>query len=137
MEEQILNYTDMSEAQRAHALKNLKNIGFYPACGKEPTMKKIMDKSIAGKMPQFYFVFRKDQLIGYQFLIGDAKKYKPFPWLAISNVDELPMRVTRPLMEIAIEAWKQTGNTQMVKFLQSQLTDYEQGIAHRPENLCR
>ena len=68
-------------------MKNLKNIGFYPAYGKEKTMKKIMNKSVAGEMPQFYFVFRKEQLIGYMFIIGDTQKYRAFPWLAISNVD--------------------------------------------------
>ena len=41
MEEIILNYIDMSEEQKINALKNLKNIGFYPAYGTELTMKKI------------------------------------------------------------------------------------------------
>ena len=93
MDEVILNYIELSEEQRKNALMNLKNIGFYPAYGTEQTMKNIMDKSIVDEMPQFYFVFRKEQLIGYLFIIGDTQKYRPFPWLAISNVDELPMRV--------------------------------------------
>ncbi|MGN0203414.1 MAG: hypothetical protein ACI4BB_02650 [Coprococcus sp.] len=137
MEERILNYLEMSEEQRENALKELKSIGFYPAYGKEKTMKKIMDKSVAGDMPQFYFVFRKEQLIGYMFIIGDTQKYRAFPWLAISNVDEVPMRVTRPLMEIQIEAWKNMGNVNMADYLRRQLIDYERGIGHRPENLCR
>ena len=99
MDEVILNYIELSEEQRKNALMNLKNIGFYPAYGTEQTMKNIMDKSIVDEMPQFYFVFRKEQLIGYLFIIGDTQKYRPFPWLAISNVDELPMRVTRLLMK--------------------------------------
>lgn len=45
MEEQILNYLDMSEEQKEKSLRDLKSIGFYPAYGKEKTMKKIMDKS--------------------------------------------------------------------------------------------
>lgn len=47
-----------------------------------------MEKSIPGSGPQFYFVFREDKLIGYNFLIGNTKRYKAFPWLAISNADE-------------------------------------------------
>lgn len=137
MGEQILNYMDMSEEQKEKALKALKSIGFSPAYGKEKTMKKIMDKSVAGEMPQFYFVFREEQLIGYLFMIGDTQKYRAFPWLAVSNADELPMRVTKPLMEIQIEVWTNTGNDKMVNFLKRQLTDYEQGIGHLPENLCR
>ena len=30
-----------------------------------------------------YFVFRENELIGYNFLIGDTKKYKAFPWLCL------------------------------------------------------
>lgn len=137
MEEQILNYLDMSEEQKEKSLRDLKSIGFYPAYGKEKTMKKIMDKSIAGEMPQFYFVFRKEQLIGYLFIIGDTQKYRAFPWLAISNLDELPMRVTKALMEIQIEAWINIGDEIMADFFRRQLTNYEHGIGHRPENLCR
>lgn len=137
MEEVILNYIDMSEEQRINALENLKYIGFYPAYGTEQTMKKIMDKSIVDEMPQFYFVFRKEKLIGYLFIIGDTQKYKSFPWLAISNVDELPMRVTRSLMKIYIEAWEKMNNVNMADYLRRQLQDYEYGVGHRSENLCR
>ena len=35
MEEQILNYLDMSEEQKEKSLRDLKSIGFYPAYGKE------------------------------------------------------------------------------------------------------
>ena len=122
---------------KINALKNLKNIGFYPAYGTELTMKKIMDKSVVNKMPQFYFVFRKEQLIGYLFIIGDTQKYRPFPWLAISNVDELPMRITRPLMKIHIKAWEKMNDATMADYLRRQLIDYEHGVGQRPENLCR
>lgn len=137
MEEQILNYLDMSDEQKGRALIGLKGIGFYPAYGKEKTMKRIMDKSAAGELPQFYFVFRKEQLIGYMFIIGDTQKYRAFPWLAVSNADELPIRVTKPLMEIGIAAWKSIGNDKMAVFFQRQLTNYENGVGHQPENLCR
>lgn len=137
MEERILNYLEMPEEQRVNALKDLKKIGFCPAYGKEPTMKRIMDQSVAGKMPQFYFAFRGEQLIGYLFLIGDAKRYKPFPWLAVSNEDELPMRITRRFMKIQMDAWKDVGNADRVDFLESRLEDYEHGIGHRPEDVCR
>ena len=40
------------------------------------TMQQIMEKSVPGSGPQFYFVFRENELIGYNFLIGDTKKYK-------------------------------------------------------------
>ena len=137
MDEQILNYLDITKEQKEKSLRELKNIGFCPAYGKETTIKKIMDKSVAGEMPQFYFVFRSEQLIGYMFIIGDTQKYRAFPWLAVSNADELSMRVTRPLIEIEIKAWTSVGNKKMADFVREQLSEYEKGIGHRPEHLCR
>ncbi len=32
-------------------------------------------------------------------------KFRAFPWIAIDNLDELPMRIVEPLVEIAIKAW--------------------------------
>ena len=39
------------------------------------------------------------------FLIGNDKMFHAFPWLAIDNLDELPMKIAEPLMDIAIKAW--------------------------------
>ena len=103
--ERIINYQDMSSEQRSSALRALGSIGFFPAYGKIKTMQKVMDNSVKDKMPQFYFIFRDRELIGYMFLIGDDKKFRAFPWIAIDNLDELPMRIVEPLVEIAIKAW--------------------------------
>lgn len=74
----------------------------FPAYGGVKTMQQIMEKSVPGSGPQFYFVFRENELIGYNFLIGDTKKYKAFPWLAISNMDEQKLTVCEELMKIQI-----------------------------------
>ena len=103
--ERIINYQDMSSEQRSSALRALGSIGFFPAYGKIKTMQKVMDNSVKDKMPQFYFIFRDRELIGYMFLIGDDKKFRAFPWIAIDNLDELPMRIVEPLVESAIKAW--------------------------------
>ena len=52
--------------------------------------------------PQFYFVLRENQLIGYNFLIGDTRKYKAFPWLAVGNMDEQKLTVCEELMKLQI-----------------------------------
>ena len=85
--EQIINYRDIPTDKRIDILNALERIGFFPAYGGVKTMQQIMEKSVPGSGPQFYFVFRENELIGYNFLIGDTKKYKAFPWLAISNMD--------------------------------------------------
>lgn len=108
--EQILNYLDMSEEQRIEVLKSLSFIGFLPAYGNIKTMKRIMDKSVIGTRPQFYFAFRDSKLIGYMFLIGDPYRFRSFPWMEINNLDELPMHLTEPLMKIAIDIYKSAGD---------------------------
>ena len=96
--EQIINYRDIPTDKRTDILNALAQIGFIPAYGGVKTMQRIMEKSVPGSGPQFYFVFREEKLIGYNFLIGDTKRYKAFPWLAISNADEQKMVVCEEMM---------------------------------------
>ena len=127
------NYLDMSIEQRETALNSLSSIGFYPAYGKVKTMQNVMDKSIVGQMPQFYFAYRDTKLIGYMFLIGDEKKFRAFPWLAVDNLNELPMCLVEPLMEIEIRAWYEVGMDLMADFCKRRLDDYRKGIGWRGE----
>lgn len=68
--EQIFNYRDIPTDQRLDILNALAQIGFSPAYGGVKTMQRIMEKSVPNSGPQFYFVLRENQLIGYNFLIG-------------------------------------------------------------------
>ena len=72
-------------------------------------MQQIMEKSVPGSGPQFYFVFRENELIGYNFLIGDTQKYKAFPWLAISHMDEQKLTVCEEMMKIQIAFFEKLG----------------------------
>ena len=68
-----------------------------------------MEKSVPGSGPQFYFIFREDKLIGYNFLIGDTKRYKAFPWLVISNIDEQKMVVREEMMGMQVAFFEKLG----------------------------
>ena len=147
--EQILNYQDMPPEQRESALNALSSIGFLPAYGKIRTMQRVMDKSVGDKMPQFYFVFRDMELIGYMFLIGNNKIFRAFPWLAVDNLDELPMRIVEPLVDIAIKTWNNEGGSSInadgsvteksviAQSYKQRLANYKRGIGRRNENECR
>lgn len=147
--EQILNYQDMPPEQRESALNALSSIGFLPAYGKIRTMQRVMDKSVGEKMPQFYFVFRDMELIGYMFLIGNNKMFSTFPWLAVDNLDELPIGIVEPLVDIAIKTWNNEGGsiinadgsvTEKSLIAQSykqRLANYKRGNGRRNENECR
>ena len=62
--EQIINYRDIPTDKRLDILNALERIGFFPAYGGVKTMQQIMEKSVPGSGPQFYFVFRENELIG-------------------------------------------------------------------------
>lgn len=127
----------MSEKQRALALDSLELLGFRPAYGGVKTMRRIMDKSKEGERPQFYFVFRDGGLIGYMFLIGDEGRYRAFPYIEVNNLDELPMRLTEPLMRLEIDTYKSAGDLAWAAHCEKLLEDYRAGIAHRRESDCR
>lgn len=147
--ERFYNYRNMSLEQRESALISLSSICFLPAYGSIKTMRRIMDKSVGEKMPQFYFVFRNKELLGYMFLIGDNRRFRAFPWLAIDNLDELPMRVVEPLMDIAIKAWNNedgdiinadgsiTEKSLIAQSYKQRLENYKHGIGRRIEKECR
>ena len=62
-------------------------------------MQQIMEKSVPGSGPQFYFVFRENELIGYNFLIGDTKEIAKRSHGFISNMDEQKLTVCEELTE--------------------------------------
>ena len=68
--ERIINYRDIPTDKKTDILNALEKIGFFPAYGGVKTMQRVMEKSVPGSGPQFYFVFREDKLLGYNFLIS-------------------------------------------------------------------
>ena len=83
------------------------------------------------------------------FLIGNDKMFRAFPWLAIDNLDELPMKIVEPLMDIAIKAWNNedgniinadgsiTDNSLIDTSYTQRLENYRHGTGRRSENECR
>ena len=63
--ERIINYRDIPADQRETVLDQVQTLGFTTAYGKTKTMLRIMNQSVDGNGPQFYFVFRDEELIGY------------------------------------------------------------------------
>ena len=135
--EKIINYRDIPIEKRNNLLASLANIGFIPAYGGVKTMKRIMDKSISAEGPQFYFVFRENDLIGYLFLIGNEEEYKAFPWLAISNIDEQNKVLCAKMMDLQIDFFENLGMDKMVEHCAQMKEEYRKGIGKRKESECR
>ena len=101
-------------------------------------MKKEMEKSRPGTLPQYLFLFRDDALIGYLFLIAEKEgACKAFPWWAVHNADELPRNTALSFLAHGIQLSLDCGCPTLANRLQAQLEDPKKGIGRRPEEACR
>lgn len=136
--EQIINYLDIPIQNRDVVIEHLSHVGFCPAYGKQKTIKREMEKSQVGKLPQYLFVFRDDELIGYMFLIAEKENYsKSFPWWAVDNSDELPLNTAIQLLEYGIALSLECGCINLADKLRREMENQKKGIGRRPENVCR
>lgn len=134
----IINYLELPNDAKDTILQQLFHVGFCPAYGNQKTMKKEMDKTRKGALPQYLFVLRDDKLIGYMFLIAEQENYcKAFPWWAVDNSDELPLETSIQLLEYGIQLSSKCSCPKLADRLKIQLESQKKGFGRRPENLCR
>lgn len=135
--ERIVNYLDIPEEKRDAVMLSLRSLGFVSPAGLDAA-KAEMDRSRKGSFPQFLFVFREEELIGYQFLIAEKEHTsKAFPWWAVGNPDELPIALAVTLLEESIRLSTEYGYLKLAKNLKVLLENNKKGLGRRPEHLCR
>ena len=138
MTDEIINYHDLSECEKDKAISQLKELGFTPACGGINRMKNEMEKSQGNALPQYIFVRRNGEFVGYMFLIAESEKgSKVFPWWAVDNSDELPLATDIQLLQLGIELCKKSKCFQLAERLQYQLDNHKKYIGRRPEAISR
>ena len=138
MIDEIINYHDLSEQEKDKAISQLEELGFTPACGGINRMKNEMEKSQGNTLPQYIFVRRNGEFIGYMFLIAESEKdNKVFPWWAVDNSDELPLATDIRLLQFGIEICKKAECFQLAERLQCQLENHKKYIGRRPEEVSR
>ena len=136
--ERIVNYLDMTVDEKNTLFDSLFLIGFCPAYGDKKTMQKEMDRSKPHCFPQYFFVFRGAELIGYMFLIGEKEGIsKVFPWWAVDNADEIPLKSAIELFEIGITMCDKFGCFILADRLRKTLVNQKNGIGRRAEKDCR
>ena len=136
--ERIVNYLDMSINEKKTLFDSLFLIGFCPAYGNKTTMLREMDKSKPNCLPQYLFVFRDAALIGYMFLIGEKEGIsKVFPWWAVDNADEIPLKIAVELFEIGTTMCDKFGCFALAERLRKTLVNQKKGIGRRAEKDCR
>ena len=138
MEDEIVNYRDLSEREKDKAIHQLEGLGFIPAYGGIKQMKVEMEKSQGYALPQYIFVRRNGELIGYMFLIAENEtSSRVFPLWAVDNSDELPLATDIRLLEFGIELCKKSERFQLAERLHQQLENHRKYIGRRPEKLSR
>ena len=136
--ERIVNYLDIPGEEKSAVIERLFHIGFCPAHGRQTTVKREMEQSKRDALPQYLFVFREDELIGYLFLIGEeTRRGRIFPWWAAGNPDELPLETASRLLECGIRLSRQCGCPSLADRLREDLERQKKGIGRRPEDACR
>ena len=134
--DEIFNYIDMNEEEKIYCLNNLYKIGFKPRAGNIQSMKKEMDSSVKEKLPQYLFVKRKSELIGYMFLIGEKQSLsKIFPWWAVSNNDELQLETDLRLLDYGINICKCCKCFKLAERLESDKENHKNGIGRKEESI--
>lgn len=138
MKDEIINYRDLSELEKDKAISRLNELGFVPAFGGIKSIKSEMEKSLENNLPQYIFVRRSGEFIGYMFLIGESEKdNKVFPWWAIDNSDELPLETDICLLQLGIEICKKSQCFRLAERLQYHLENHKKYIGRRPEEIVR
>lgn len=138
MSDEIVNYCDLSEHEKDKALRQLNELGYTHACGSINCMKKEMDKFHGHTLPQYIFVRRNGEFIGYMFLIAESEKSnKVFPWWAIDNSDELPLSTDIRLLQYGIDLCKKSKCFKLAERLQYQLENHKKYIGRRTEENSR
>ena len=138
MSDEIINYHDLSEHEKDKALRQLNGLGFTPAYGSISCMKNEMEKSKGHTLPQYIFVRRSGEFIGYMFLIAESENSsKVFPWWAVDNSDELPLATDIRLLQFGIELCEKSECFQLAERLQHQLECHKKYIGRRTEEMSR
>lgn len=61
------------------------------------------EKTRRRSLPQYLFLFKNEDCIGYFFLIGESNTNRYFPWLAVTNADSLPKEAAELLYASAVQ----------------------------------
>ncbi len=136
--DEIINYLQLSKKERRHLPAQLSAVGFCPARGGYLALRRALERSRPGMLPQFLLVRRSGVLIGYLFLIAEQENTsRVFPWWAVDNADELPLSTSLALLQQGEALCRDCGAHQLAQRMALQAQRHRQGIGRRPDARCR
>ena len=131
--DEIINYRNLTEEEKDRCLAGLRQTSFCPADRDTGILRREMEKSVPGKLPQFVFVLREKKVIGYLFLIAEKEdRGRTFPWWSADNSDELPPETDLRLLAYGVQLCREAGCRKLAERLQLQAENHRKGIGRRP-----
>ena len=131
--DEIINYRDLDESEKEQCLDELLKTSFSCPSSNIKDIKIEMDKTQEGSLPQFVFVRRDKEVIGYMFLIAEKENTgKIFPWWAVDNSDELPIETDLRLLQYGVSLCTQAGCLKLANRLEMQMENHRNGTGRRP-----
>ncbi len=132
--DEIINYLQLSKKERRHLPAQLSAIGFCPAHGGYLSLRRALERSRPGTLPQFLLVRRSGVLIGYLFLIAERENAsRVLPWWCVNNADELPRSTSLELLRQGEALCRDCGAHQLAQRLALQAQRNGQGLDRRPD----
>ena len=119
---QIVNYLDLSDKEKRHLPAQLAAINFFPAKGGYSALRREMNRSQEGQLPQFLLARDADAVTGYLFLISETPhSSKTLPWCAVSNSDEISADTAVQLLQTGCALAQKCGAQELAHQLDAQL----------------
>lgn len=133
----IINYLDITAENKNDLLRQLLLTFGYNPNGREDFHKEL-EKSKIGRLPQYLLAYRDTELVGYLFIIGEkSNASKLFPYWAVTNADEIPLKACVQLLEQGIQICKENNCTVLSERLKIQLESNRKRLGIKTDCDCR
>lgn len=116
----IINYRLLSTYRKKNLVKDLNKIGFPSNDYKH--LLNHFNQSIKDCLPQYYFIYHKNRLIGYCFLIGEEPN-DYFIWWITHNLDTIDSDNASYLFNYFILECERLNWTKGIKFFKEEIVD--------------
>ena len=119
---EIINFLDLTEKEKRHLPAQLAAVNFLPAHGGYSALRRELNRSAPGKLPQLLLAREGGEVAGYLFLISEGSgASRVLPWCAVSNCDQLSGEDAVNLIRAGYDLAKECGAENLANQMDAQL----------------
>ena len=119
---EIVNYLALTEKEKRHLPAQLSAVNFLPARGGYSALRRELNRSREGALPQFLLVREDGEVTGYLFLISEKSgASRVLPWCAVSNCDQLSGADAVVLLRAGYDLAQECGAENLAHQMEAQL----------------